>query len=79
MSTYAPATKLADAKVVVHRQAVTLTEPSLPQCAGRALRHLANPVPLRQPVGSKRITVYPLVQPHPDVARPARAFLASAR
>ncbi|MDB5181832.1 MAG: hypothetical protein JWP13_595, partial [Candidatus Saccharibacteria bacterium] len=47
--------------------------------AGRALRHLANPVLLQRAIGSKRISVYPLVQPHPDVSRLARAFLASAR
>jgi hypothetical protein len=51
----------------------------LPQCAGRALRHLANPKLLQAVTGSKRMAVYPLVRPHTDVGRLARAFLSVAQ
>ena len=62
-----PSDELTEPELLAHRHAVTQTQPSLPQCAGRALRHLANPKLLQAVTGSKRMAVYPLVRPHTDV------------
>lgn len=67
---------LTEADLLAHRVAITQEGPSLPHCAGRALRHLADPLPLRQPSGSGRIVLYPLLKPNPDLARMSRALLA---
>jgi len=74
-----PSDELTEPELLAHRHAVTQTQPSLPQCAGRALRHLANPKLLQAVTGSKRMAVYPLVRPHTDVGRLARAFLSVAQ
>ncbi len=62
--------ELTALELLVHRRAITGEQPSLPQCAGRALRHLANPRPRRVTTGSKRIGVYPLIRSEPDIPRP---------
>ena len=66
-------------EALAHRQQVTHKQPSLPQCAGRALRHFADPRPLRAATGSKRIVVYPLLRPEPDIKLLAQSLLATAR
>ncbi len=75
-----PSELLAEADLLAHRKAVTAQNASLPQQAGRALKHLANPLPLKQvPSGSRRIVVYPLLRPEPDIHRLALALIDTAR
>ncbi len=67
---------LSDHELLAHRKAVTAERRSLPHQAGRALKHFANPLPLRRtPIGSKRMVVYPIARPKPDLPRIARALL----
>lgn len=70
---------LTEAELLAHRKAITIERPSLPHQAGRALKHLAKPLLLKQPPGNGRIIVHPVVRPHPDVKRLARALQDLAR
>ena len=67
--------ELAKEDALAHRRAITTLQPSLPQCAGRALRHLARPKRTITCTGEKRIIVHPLLRPQPDVERLAKALL----
>lgn len=75
---FRPSEALTNPELLVHRNAITRQHPSLPHCAGRALRRLADPVPLKQSSGSGRIVLYPLLRPNPDLARMSRALLRLA-
>lgn len=75
---FRPSDYLTGAQLLAHRAAITRRRPSLPHCAGRALRHLADPLPLKQPLGSGRIVLFPLLNPNPDLHRMARALLSQA-
>ncbi|MBA3618024.1 MAG: hypothetical protein H0W56_00200 [Acidothermales bacterium] len=75
---FRPSETLTDPELLVHRNAITAEEPCLPQCAGRALRHLADPLPMKQSTSSDRIVLYPLLNPNPDLSRMARALLRQA-
>lgn len=73
---FRPSDQLTKAELQAHRIASTRERPSLPHCAGRALRHLADPVPLKQPLSAGRIVLYPLLKPNPDLARMRRALVS---
>jgi hypothetical protein len=70
---------MSQLEALAHRRIISGEQPSLPQCAGRALKELANPKPLRRSVGSKRIIVYPLLRPDPDLGRICQALLTIVR
>lgn len=84
---FCPSVVLTDDEALVHRAQITKEDPSLPQCAGRALRHLANPKPdpkarVRVPVGvgSRNVRVVSAVhRPDPDIKRLARALMETHR
>lgn len=71
--------EMSDTDALTHRKAITAFQPSLPQCAGRALKCLADPKALRGTTGAKRIVLYPLIRPEPDIGKLARALLGTAR
>ena len=72
--------KLTEAELMAHRMAVSVQYPSLPQQAGRALKHFADPTALKlQPYGDRRIVVHPILRPQPDIHRLAQALLSTAR
>lgn len=54
--------QLSDTELLEHRKGASSERPTLPQCAGRALRHLANPQYVWRR-GHQRIRVYGLVRP----------------
>jgi hypothetical protein len=69
---------LTDDELLAHRIDVTARQPSLPHSAGRALKHLANPKPLRlaqSQEGGRRIFVYPIARPEIDTKRMADALM----
>lgn len=74
------AEELTDADALSHRRAVSVERPSLPQSAGRALRHLAHPryEPATLVGRRRRIVVYPLVRPQVDTHKLGRALLWAA-
>jgi len=72
---FRPSEHLSTAELLEHRKTVSGEQPSLPQCAGRALQHLANPRPLRRARGSNRIVVYPVLRPEIDVTRLIRSLM----
>lgn len=86
---FVPSKDLTDAELLAHRKAVTAQRPSLPQCAGRALRHLrvaleapaAVQVPARSghPAGKRRIVVRAIARPEIDQDRMVQALLKAAR
>jgi hypothetical protein len=92
---FRPSEELADAEALEHRAAVSQRRPSLPHCAGRALKHLAKPrqslktapahaVPAQRvrsgsDAAARNITVWPIYRPQPDTKKLARALLALAR
>ena len=77
---FRPSEVLTDAELLAHRKAVTAKHPSLPHQAGRALKHLADPQPLKQArAGNQRIVVYPILKPQPDIYRLAQALMDTAR
>lgn len=84
---FAPAKDLDDKQLREHRKAVTKTQPSLPHCAGRALRDLdlimegkKQPVLLKAPDGrGGQIRVRPLMRPEIDYDKLARALMQTAR
>jgi hypothetical protein len=74
---FRPSDDLTPRELLAHREAITQEQPSLPQCAGRALRHLADPKPLRVATGSKQIRVYSMIRSEPDIPKLARALMRS--
>jgi hypothetical protein len=76
---YFPLSKeMTDAELLTHQADVAARRPSLPHSAGRALKHLANPDPLRVASatdGNRRIVVYPIARPEIDTKRMAEALL----
>ena len=71
---------LSAADAIIHRRAISHERPSLPQQAGRALRHLADPPALKKPLtGKSRIVVHPILRPQPDIHRLVQALLALGR
>jgi hypothetical protein len=75
---FRPSEDLTPAEQLEHRRVVSREQPSLPQRAGRALRHFASPKPLHQQWHG-RITLYPLLRPQPDLKRLSWALLGGAR
>ncbi len=68
---FRPSDQLTDAQLLSHRKTISFKQPQLPQCAGRALRHLARPgrdAKYARAHGSKYdVVVYPLLRPQPHV------------
>jgi hypothetical protein len=80
-SFFRPADQLADDEALAHRARITEAHPSLPQRAGRAYRHLQNPV--HQPafaVSSKGrvVTARAVRRPQPDLEAFRKAMLLQA-
>ncbi len=88
---FEPSIPLSPDQALAHRRQVTTTNPSLPQRAGRALRRFQQVVQLEsiwvpQPVISPKqgrqaqhaISARSVLQPHPDLAKLARALLQLA-
>lgn len=80
----------SDSRLLAHRMAISVAQPSLPQQAGKALskhdRHSAtyavNKVrpapagtPKRRPTAERKISVRPVVHPEVDPQKLARAFI----
>ena len=77
---FRPSETLTEAELLAHRKAVTTKYPNLPHQAGRASKHLADPLPLKHArAGNQRIVVYSLLKPQPDIPRLARALMNTAR
>jgi hypothetical protein len=76
---FRPSEDMSAADALAHRKAATASQPSLPQCAGRALRHLVQPKRVTALDGNRRLVVHPLLRPEPDVGKLATALLALAR
>lgn len=86
---FAPSQGISDEELVAHRKAVTARRPSLPQCAGRALRRLQVeleaaaavrvPAGSSHPAGNRRIVVRAIARPEVDEDRMVQALLRAAR
>lgn len=74
---FRPSEDLADEELLAHRRAVSKERPSLPHCAGRAVRRMVKPVNHPELVRS-RIRVYPVVRPEIVLERFKRALIATA-
>jgi hypothetical protein len=70
-------------ELVAHRRNVQISDPSLPQRAGRAYARLMRGEKAKVGYGvmpnGRVISVRPLVRPQPDVRLPAKAFLYMAK
>lgn len=79
---FRPSEELTSSNALKHRRQITQERPSLPACAGRALKHLANPEPQvsdEDRPGKHRLLVYPLVRPKIDTEKLAKALFDLAR
>jgi len=80
---YRPSEALGRSEALVHRVKVSTRQRSLPQCAGRAVRHLTHalqtPVPVGPPGARKQVVVSPVIRPQVDVDDLVRALLRAAR
>lgn len=90
---FQPSRELSDQTLIAHRKAISAADPSLPQRAGRALKHLEHALlelAVRQaataaaPQDTKRkktgdVRVRALMLPEPDYRKLARALLHVGR
>ncbi len=75
---FRPSDQLTVAQLLSHRKTISCKQPQLPQCAGRALRHLSKPgreATYARAWGKKyNLIVYPLLRPRPDTELLLRAL-----
>lgn len=79
---FRPSEELTETELLAHRREITARRPSLPACAGRALRHFANPkrkpgTPMKN--GKHLLYVYALARPQIGLDKLARALILLAR
>lgn len=74
---YRPSETLSDEQLLEHRREITKDQPSLPQCAGRALNHVYVPEIALYSTARRSygITVREVIQPIPGYTQLAHALM----